>query len=403
MPELPRIISVDDHIIEPPNTWVDRLPTAYRDKGPRVERKRLGRVDRTGNGVRIVEDPAGTWCDVWFYEDMVVPMTAGITSVGAIRKYVHSTPVTYDDILPGCFEQKGRLADMDLNHMEASICFPQLPGFCGQNFMGRKDQELALLCVRAYNDYMIDEWSAGDGYGRLIPLTLIPLWDAVLAAQEVRRCADKGSHAVTFPSRPVEFGLPSLYSESWHPFFQACDETDTVINMHVGSGGGARPAPGTPVMVVAAMNFNGLAAALVDWLSGGLPVKYPNLRLALSEGQVGWMPYLLERLDSLWERGRIYETDMRSRIPERPSSYVKGRIYACIYDDTVGLKNRESVGMSQILFEIDYPHADTTYPHSKQVAEKLVTAAGLSEHESWQLLRGNAIECFRLERYGITE
>src|SRR5262249_27598359 len=108
--------------------------------------------------------------------------------------------VTFDQIRPGCWQQKERLVDMDANHMDASICFPNtLPRFCGQAFAERKDKELALLCVKAYNDWMIDEWCAGDGRGRLTPLTMVPLWTP---SSPPTRCGGARPRAATpSPSR----------------------------------------------------------------------------------------------------------------------------------------------------------------------------------------------------------
>ncbi len=148
----------------------------------------------------------------------------------------------------GSYDQAARIAAMDANHTEASLCFPSFPRFCGQTFLEREDKELAKLCVEAYNDWMIDEWCAGDGRRRLIPCTLIPLWDPELAASEVRRCAAKGSFAVAFSENPVPLGLPSIYGPHWDPFFAACNETGTVINMHIGSSSAmARTAPDSPL------------------------------------------------------------------------------------------------------------------------------------------------------------
>jgi predicted TIM-barrel fold metal-dependent hydrolase len=287
---------------------------------------------------------------------------------------------------------------MDRNHTEAALAFPTFPRFCGQTFLERQDKDLALLCVRAYNDFMIDEWGAGDGYGRLIPLTLIPLWDPQLAAAEVRRCADKGSHAIAFSEAPYELGLPSIHSGHWDPLWDACDETDTVVNMHIGSSSTLpTTSADAPMEVVPAINSINSIRCFVDWLLSGHLVDRPNLRIALSEGQVGWMPFYMERVDSLWERGDSY-ADIRRRIPERPSSYVD-RMYGCIYDDVHGLQSHEAVGIDQIMFEIDYPHSDSTFPESKAVAQKLADAAGLNQEQTDKFVRGNAITCYKLDQY----
>jgi hypothetical protein len=105
-------------------------------------------------------------------------------------------------------------------------------------------------------------------------------------------------------------------------------------------------------------------------------------------------------VDSIWERASVWEPELVARVPERPSTYMD-RVYGCVFDDVHGLVSRDVVGMNQIMFETDYPHADSTYPHSRQTAEKLVAAAGLNEHEAWLLVRGNAIRCYDLARFGI--
>jgi hypothetical protein len=109
----------------------------------------------------------------------------------------------------------------------------------------------------------------------------------------------------------------------------------------------------------------------------------------------------LERADKLWEERS--DNSFGTALPNPPSSYVPGRIYGCLFDDETGLKNRDVVGMSQICFETDYPHADSTFPESKAVLEKIATDAGLSDSELYALARGNAIRAFGLERFGITE
>jgi predicted TIM-barrel fold metal-dependent hydrolase len=407
--ELPRIISVDDHVVEPKDLWTSRLPAKYLDRAPRTERKKgLMKFDFDSGGVATFiedpNDPEARWCDQWVYGDLRWPFAAAFAAIGPLCDVPATSAVSYEDMLPGCYDQVARLADMDANHVEASLCFPTFPRFCGQTFLEREDRELSLLCVRAYNDFMIDEWCAGAGYGRLIPQTIIPLWDPELAAAEIQRCADKGSHAVTFCEIPPYLGLPSIHSGHWDPFFRACDETDTVINMHILSGSKMTiTSADAPLLVPIALTAQNAEASFADWLSSGKLVQFPNLRIAYSEGQAGWIPFILERLDSAWERSAGFDKTIREKLPEPPSSYVPGRVFTCIFDDLHGLKNRDAIGMDQFLFETDYPHNDSTFPHSKEVAAKHAAEAGLSDHETWQLIRGNAISCYRLDRYGITE
>jgi predicted TIM-barrel fold metal-dependent hydrolase len=405
MTDIPQIISVDDHVVEPPDLWTSRVPARFSDRVPRIVRQKIRFVGDGAGGtgaVGWVEDDAGDWCDVWHYDDLVSPFMMLSAAVGF--EELGFSVTTFDQIRPGAWIQAERLADMAANHTDAAVCFPNtLPRFCGQAFYERADRELAGLCVTAYNDWMIDEWCAGDAKGRLIPLTMVPLWDPEAAAAEIRRCAAKGSHAVTFPENPHPLGLPSIHDKArfWDPFFQACSETETVVCMHIGSSSKMpSTAPDAPFIISSTLTFQNAMGSLCDYLFSGTLERFPDLTIAYSEGQVGWMPYILERADKLWEERS--NNSFGTWLPNPPSSYIPGRVYGCIFDDAIGLRNRDVVGMDQICFEVDYPHADSTFPHSRETLQKISSEAGLSDGEIYKLARGNAIKAFGLERFGIT-
>ena len=280
---LPRIISVDDHVVEPAHLWSTWLPAKYRDRGPRSERKGIGALSTQG-GLKydVVWDDDGPKADCWFYEDLVYINKRHVAAVGFERDNMTMSPITYDEMRPGCYEPKARVEDMEMNWVDASLCFPTFPRFCGQTFTEAKDHEVGLACIKAYNDWMVEEW-CGDSGGRLIPLTIIPLWDAELAAAEVNRNAARGVKAVCFSEIPYKLGLPTIHSQFWEPFFQACDDTGTVVCMHIGSSS-SMPAtsPDAPVAVQATLSFNNAMASLSDFLFSGILVRHPNLKLAFA-------------------------------------------------------------------------------------------------------------------------
>jgi predicted TIM-barrel fold metal-dependent hydrolase len=406
MTALPRIISVDDHVLEPPDLWWSRLPTRLREQGPHVVREK-GAWARTGTNQRDwVSDPdadGATWSDVWHYDDLVLPLQRNIAAAG-FEADEPSTVVTYEQVRPGTFQRDARLDDMDANHTDVSICFPNMSRFCGQMFLERADKDVALPGVEAYNDWMIDDWCGHERPARLVPLTIVPLWDPELAAAEVYRCAAKGSHAMTFSESPPALGLPSIYSGAWDPLFRACEETDTVISVHVGSSSKLMTtAADAPADLTLCFLYINAELAFCDWLYSGVLQEFPGLKLVLSESQVGWMPFAMQRLDNTWKKsvGRMRREGRRAA--ELPSSVVPGRVFGCIFDDLAGLKQRDAVGLRQILVETDYPHTDSTYPHSEKVLSELVTEAGLSDDETTRVLRTNAIAAYGLDRYfGIT-
>jgi len=398
--DFPGIISVDDHVVEPRQLWQRELPARWRDRGPRTVREKV-RLEYVGGVYSFERDTDdGRWCDVWLFDDLVYPTGLLHAPVGYAPEDVHNLPATYEDFRLGAYDQEARLKDMEANHVDAAMCFPNVfPRFCGQGFAERPDKELSLACLRIYNDWMIDDWCAGDGHGRLIPLTLIPLWDAELAAAEVHRCAAKGSHAVAFTENPHRLGLPSMYGGHWDPLWDACEETETVVAIHIGSSSHMpSTSPDAPPAVSAVLTSQNAQGALCDWVFSGSLSRHRRLRILFAEAQVGWMPYVIERMDTVWRESPGWNG---VELAEPPSSIVKGSVYGCLFDDPTGLANRHQIGTDSILFETDYPHADGTWPHSRTVAHRICAAAGLDPTEVYGLLRGNAIACLGLDRYGI--
>ncbi|MCH2424526.1 MAG: amidohydrolase [Acidimicrobiales bacterium] len=341
-----------------------------------------------------LDTPDAPWCDIWFYEDLVHPNKRHVAAVGFDRDEMTMAPITYDEMRPGCYDPTARVADMQANHVEASLSFPTLPRFCGQTFYEATDRDLGLACVRAYNDFMIEEW-CGDSDGALIPLIIIPLWDAGLAADEVRRNAERGCHAVCFSEIAPNLGLPSIHTGYWDPFFAACQDTRTTVNMHIGSSSKMPAAsPDAPPAVAASLSFNNAIASMSDFLFSGVLVRFPELTLAYSEGQIGWIPYILERADDVWKEHRAWG-GVADTIPEPPSTYYYRQIYGCFFRDNHGLRSLDEVGVDNITFETDYPHTDTTWPHTKQVAEEMM--GHLPADVVWKIVRGNAARMLSLD------
>ena len=394
--DIPRIISVDDHVIEPPGVWQDRLPERFKEAGPTSIRQK-GKMNFVGGVFSFEPDDDGMEGDWWTFEGQQYPLTRLEAAVGFDRDEVKVVPITYDGMRKGCWDRDARLEDMDANWTEASMAFPSsFVRFCGQRFYEADDKELADACVKAYNDWQVEEWCEGTG-GRLIPQIIVQLWDPQLAAAEIRRNAARGVHAMTFSEIPPYLGLPSVHDPNgyWDPLFEACAETDTVVNMHIGS---SSKMPSTsadaPAAVGSTLTFNNAMASMTDFLFSGVLVRYPTLKLAYSEGQIGWIPYIIERADKVWEENRGWG-GIGDKVPEPPSTYYYRQIYGCFFDDAYGLDNIERVGIDNVCFETDYPHSDSTWPVSKEVAQKQM--GHLPADIRRKLVRGNAINLLSLD------
>jgi len=224
----------------------------------------------------------------------------------------------------------------------------------------------------------------------------VPLWDAELAATEVRRTAAKGSRAITFTEMPSYLGLPSIHDPSryWDPLFRACDETGTVLGLHIGSGSKmADVSPWAPRAANTALTFANAQTSLVDWLVSGNLVRFPNLKIVFSEAQIGWMPFVLDRLDVVWEHAAYAGID--PIVTQPPSSYMAGRIYGSFFDDDCGIEQRDRIGVSQLVLEVDYPHQDSTWPDTPRILERLATQ--VSPEELVMIARTNALEMLGLD------
>jgi predicted TIM-barrel fold metal-dependent hydrolase len=397
MGELPWVISVDEHVVEPPHLWQRWLPAALRERGPRVERDTCETVIAPGTtAAQYRRGGVGKIVDWWVYEDVLRPIPQVMACAGFPKESLTLEPLRFEEMRPGCYDASARLADKDRNRTERSLCFPTFPRYAGQLFTEAKDKDVALACVRAYNDWMIEEWCADSG-GRLIPLCIVPMWDPALAAAEVRRNASRGCRAVAFSELPSNLGLPSIHDKDchWDPFVAACDETGTVINMHIGSGSRLpKTSDDAPAGVTTALTSLNAYMSMADWLLSGMMARHRDVKIAFSESQVGWMPFLLERLDHLYTKSYAW-SDLDPVITELPSSYVPGRVFGCFFDDMIGIDMRDRIGIRQLVFETDYPHQDSTWPDTEALVAEI--AKRVTPEELEMLMRTNAIDMLGLD------
>ncbi|MGE2714146.1 amidohydrolase family protein [Mycolicibacterium litorale] len=371
-----KIISVDDHVIEHPRVWQDRLADKHRDAGP-----------------QIIETAEGH--HVWRYEGQLYPQIGLNAVAGKPPSEYGMEPVRYDQMIPGCYDPAERVKDMDIDGVHAALSFPSFPGFGGGVFQRAADKKLALECVRAWNDFQVDEWCA-TAPDRLIPLGILPTWDPQLAAAEVERLAQRGTRAVSFPDSPVPLGLPSFHHPThWEVLWDAVEAADMPICLHFGAGGyvpgfsflNPSPSDMAPFAVAIATFSTNLMWTTADLVFSGMLQRHPDIKFLLSEGGIGWIPYILERLDYTWERHRWYQNISRT---DRPSDLFRKHIWGCFIDDVHGVNSRDLIGVENILIEVDYPHSDSNWPNSrKRVAENLL---GVDDHDAHRIVELNARE-----------
>jgi predicted TIM-barrel fold metal-dependent hydrolase len=342
------IISVDDHVVEPPHTFEGRLPAGLQDRAPKIVETRHGH-------------------QVWEFEGQRYSQVGMNAVVGRRPETVKLEPFRFDQMRPGCYDVDARVHDMDVNGVWASVNFPsQITGFCGSVFFNTADRALGAACVRAWNDWLYEEWYLRHPR-RIVPLGIAYLADPAIAAGEIRRNAERGFTSVTFPERPHAVGLPSLWDRRhWDPIIAACVETGTVISLHVGSSGLHDMPPGAPRSQLASTLFGQLSlGACAEWLWSEYPVRHPTLKIALSEGGIGWVAMLLDRLDYI-----VDHSSYGAGWAERPSEVLQRAFWFCTLEDRSTIDTRHRIGVGNIMVEVDYPHGDSTWPDTQAVIER---------------------------------
>jgi predicted TIM-barrel fold metal-dependent hydrolase len=373
------LVSVDDHMVEPQDTFERHVPAKYRDRAPRIEER---------NGAQV-----------WVFEGKVSPNIGLSATVGRPREELGLEPNRFEQMRRGCYDVDARVQDMNANGTFASLCFPTIPGIHGSMFSTVPDRECGLAVLRAYNDWHIEEW-CGAHPTRFIPLACIPYWDAKLAADEVRRMARKGCRVFNFCQNVTALGAPSIHDPFWDPFFTAVCDEGGALAVHLGTSGkpmfNSLDAPYSGYMAMVNIDMAGFAC---DVIFSPTLQRFPQLKIALSEGGIGWIPYFLERCKWIHERHSIWAHDDLGG--KTPLEVFRQHFLTCFIDDPCGIEMRDKIGIDCISWECDYPHSDCTWPESPEfLANQL---AGLRRDEVDKITHGNALRFFGsdlLERVG---
>jgi predicted TIM-barrel fold metal-dependent hydrolase len=374
------LVSVDDHLIEPPAVFDGGMTGHLADRAP-----------------RMVSKDDGTY--VWRFEGEEIANIAINAVAGRPGEEWGTEPTSLDELRPGTYDIHERVREMDANGLVGSMCFPSFPGFCGQLFSRVADKELGLATLRAYNDWHIDQW-CGAYPGRFIPLAVTALWDPGLAAAEVRRVARKGCHAITFSENPHKLGYPSLHTDAWDPLWEACADEGTVVCMHIGSSSQlVVTSPEAPIDVLYTLTPMNIVQAAADVVWSHVLERFPSLKVALSEGGIGWIPYFLERIDYVYRQQRAWTG--QSFGARLPSEIFNEQVVTCFIDDAFGLESRRHLNVDNITWECDYPHSDSTWPRSPEmVAEAL---ADVDAETLDKITHLNAMRHFRYDPFDVID
>jgi predicted TIM-barrel fold metal-dependent hydrolase len=373
------LVSIDDHIIEPADMFARHVPPKWKDGAPRL----------------VVGDDG---IERWIFHDR----TTGVTGLNAVVSWPREewgyNPAATAEMRPGAHDIHERVRDMNRNGILASMCFPSFPGHNGSHLCSAKD-ELTVVVLKAYNDWHREEWA--DAYpGRFLPLAMLPTWDTQLMVEEIHRVAANGFKAVTMPELPYLDGNPSYHDMNhWGPVFSALCDTGLPMCLHIGQGFRAiNFAPDSPVdtMIILAPQLSVFGAQ--DLLWGPAMRSFPELRIAFSEGGIGWIPFYLDRCDRHYVNQTWLRRDFGGKLP---SEVFKEHVLACYVTDPTALHLRHAIGIDTIAWECDYPHSDTLWPDAPEQMLRDLHAAGVPDDEIHKIAWQNACRFFDWDPFAV--
>lgn len=368
------LFSVDDHLMEPAHAFEGRLPAKFQARGPKV-----------------VESEEGH--EVWQLDGQPYFQVGFMAVAGRPEEDHRLEPARFEEVRAGCYDIHARIKDMDIGGIHASVNFPSgVTGFGGHLFSTIEDKQLGHACVRAWNDWLFEEWYSPYPE-RIIPLGITDLHDPEQGAEEIRRNALRGFKAVTVPEQPHNVGLPAVFDTAhWDPIVRACAETGTVLNLHVGSAGFPPMPPGAPMLELGSTLFGAMALqSAMEWLWSGFAARYPDLKIAMAEGGIGWVATMIDRLDNIMAR-----SGYGAGWPDKtisPSDALRRNFWFCMIDDPSTVCTRHTLGIENILFESDYPHGDGTWPNTQSVMEAIL--GDLPVEEIRMITHLNAAKLYR--------
>ena len=342
------MISVDDHVVEPPHTFEGRLPKHLQDRAPRV-------ADRDG-------------LQIWEFEDQKFTQV-GMNAIAGRKPTQKKEPFRFDQMRPSCYDVDARVRDMDINGVWAAVNFPSMvTGFCGRVFFNAEDPELGQACIRAWNDWLYEEWYLAHPT-RIVPLGIAFLSDPDAAVAEIHRNAERGftgiSHARATARDRAARPVAARPLGPDHPGLRRHRHRRVAARRQLGLGRWGRPThPGCRSAPRSSGSSRCTSAA--EWLWSEYPVKHPTLKIAMSEGGIGWVAMLLDRLDNIIDR-----SGYGAGWDERPADVLQRNFWFCTLDDPSTIDTRYRIGVENIMVETDFPHGDGTWPDTQLVIEKL--------------------------------
>jgi predicted TIM-barrel fold metal-dependent hydrolase len=384
------VIDVDTHVIEPADLWTSRVSTKWGDRVPHV---------RWSDKLQM---------ELWFSGDQALGPSASGAAAGWTEPPPKS-PRRLADVSPELWRAADRAELMDRYGIHAAVLYPNVAGFGAGRFLetANGDDALARDLLAAYNDFLVD--FSGEAPGRFVPVMAVPFWDLDLAVAEMERSAANGHRGIIFSQSPEYFGQPVLSDPHWDRLWAAAQDLGLPVNFHIAGGDmsgvnllHASCGPHTNYASFPVTFFLGNARTIASLIGGGVCHRFPQLDFVSVESGVGWIPFVLQALDWMWQETHV--TDEHPEYDLLPSEYCRRQIYGCFWFESGPTLDAaiDYLGPDNVLYETDFPHPTSMSPgpvSTARVPKDFIesTMGHLPEPMARKILHDNAARLYHLD------
>jgi predicted TIM-barrel fold metal-dependent hydrolase len=356
-----RLISADDHFIEPPVIWTDYMDPEFRDRGPRL-------VSHGGY-------------DTYEMESVILPPIGMPGSAGKATRDIRLEG-RFEDVPKAAYDPEERIKAMDVDGVAAAVIYPTV----AMRLHSARDAQLKHACFQAYNRWAAEFCTRYSD--RTKAVGVVALNDIDQGVAELRQVAQLGLAAAFISVNPG--GEEDYGSARYDPFWATAQELDLPVSLHVGSEKERWERTRVPK---AANQLIGIQRSLAQMILGGVFDRFPKLRIVSAENHVGWVPYFMQATDHNYTRMAALHGPDRLELALLPSEYLHRQVsFTFIPFDTWWVPIRDRIGVDRILWSSDYPHTESTWPNSRRVVEDLFR--GVPEQEKRMMAGGNAAQLF---------
>ena len=368
------VVSADDHVQEPPDLWTSRVSKRYGDHVPRV----VAQADGS---------------ERWVFDNKV-RLDRRLAATGALSSERHKEPQRWSDVPREAFDPSARLKAMDRDSVDVEVLYPSAAGVGGEYLAALADPNLVVAAAQAYNDWLLDTWQ-GD---RFVPQCILPVSSVQAAKQELERAVGAGHRGAVMPAFPFRIrpDLPHISDPAWDPLWDAAQHLGVPICWHSGADHDflleVYPEYSSPVAQAYESVRSPVSAAigLGAFLLGGVPERFPNLKVVFGGSALDWVVFQIENCDHEWNTSML----AKEGVP-KPSELFRRQCYVTTWFERAGFNQLGDIGVDNILWQSEFPMGTSTYPRSAEFIKR--NLAGLTEVERRKITHANATQLYRLD------